>query len=242
MENWKLCKEFEKVHQQLYLPGDKIYVNDKGGVKFNDIVLSLDYGLYVGKGIGGGNKQYDIKIPEFKWPEGTLYRLIYKLFVGELKPHMHIHHKDFNHLNNNADNLIQVTNTEHRRLHKGDNNIDKDNLLLIETTKESYNKFYNYLKDRYIDYCTNLKQKEIDEKLSSGLYKYDKNGKLCRTTTAKKGYVTPPEVRLKQSIAIKKLYTENEEYRNTNKMQRCTGKGCKYVKGEDGKLHRTYAA
>ena len=56
-----------------------------------------------------------------------------------------------------------------------------------------------------------------------------------RATKLKKAHATPDEIRKKHSEAIKKLYAKNP-----NKMLKWVGKGCKYVRGDDGKRHRIY--
>ena len=250
MDNWKLLYEFADCYNGLYLPNDKIYVNDNGDVKFNDIVLSLDYGLY----ITNSNKQYDILMPGFQWPYQKLYRAIYSIFVGDIKAKQHIHHIDGNHLNNNINNLVQVTSKEHRKLHKTlcykyEDNIDE----LIAKSIIGKKLFKQYLKERYNEYIKQQKQQEIEEKLKTGLYQLDKCGTLCRTTTAKKGYVTPEETKDKISIKIKELW-EDPEYRNkiveANKKSSTQEKkdklkkkqtGAKLVIGDDGKRHWVYA-
>lgn len=239
-EKWVLIKKFDTVHKNLYLPNDEIWISDSGHVKFNDTLLSLEYGLY----ISSSQQQYDILIPEFRWPSDKLYRLVYNVFGGKLENKQHIHHVDGNHLNNSIDNLIQLSVREHRKIHK-----DKavyyqyENIYdIINKSLEGKDKFVKYLKERYKIYIAPekhlQKQKEIEEKLASGLFQYNKNGTLCRKTTAKKGYVTPEDVRKKQSISIKKLYDESSEYR----AKHMSGKGCKYIKDENGKKHRVEAA
>lgn len=243
-EEWKLVKKFDKVYNHLYLPNDEIWISNKGGVKFNDIILSLDYGLY----ITYSQHQYDILMPRYRWPEDKLYRIIYTLFVDNIKPKYHIHHKDGNHLNNNINNLEQITAKEHKKIDEyyDYNNIDE----LITNSLKGKEQFIQYLSKRYNDYNKEQKrikkQQEIEEKLKSGLYQLNKNGKLCRTTTAKKGYVTPIEVRKKQSESITKKYKEDKEYhqrivdannRNKDKMRKSLSesrKGSKMITNSDG--------
>lgn len=242
-EEWKLVKRFDKVYNYLYLPNDEIWISNKGNVRLNDILLSFDFGLYIGK----WEAQHDINIYGFSWPELKIYRTIYTLFKEEIKPKYNIHHVDGNHLNNNIDNLVQVSFKEHRRLHANlDSNIESEVDKLKLKKEESISKYYNYLIERYNKYKLEIKQQEIEEKLRSGLYQLNKNGKLCRTTTAKKGYVTPIEVRKKQSESITKKYKEDKEYhqrivdannRNKDKMRKTlsnTRKGSKMVINSDG--------
>ena len=49
MEQWILMKEYGGPigKASLHLPGDKVYISNKGNVRFNDIILSFDFGLYI---------------------------------------------------------------------------------------------------------------------------------------------------------------------------------------------------
>lgn len=49
----------------------------------------------------------------------ALHRVIYEDYHHcTLLPHANIHHKDFNKHNNNIDNLILLTASEHQKIHK----------------------------------------------------------------------------------------------------------------------------
>lgn len=49
---------------------------------------------------------------------GRVHRLVYEHFSGErLIDGHHIHHKDGNYLNNHIDNLMQLTPSDHYKLH-----------------------------------------------------------------------------------------------------------------------------
>lgn len=45
------------------------------------------------------------------------YKLVYKIYNGDLIKGMHIHHKDFNKLNDKPSNLIQITREKHACIH-----------------------------------------------------------------------------------------------------------------------------
>ena len=47
------------------------------------------------------------------------HKLVYKYFNGKIKSGEVIHHKDHNHFNNNPDNLISLSSSEHSIYHRG---------------------------------------------------------------------------------------------------------------------------
>lgn len=234
MEHWILMKEYTGTqinNNSLHLPGDKIYISDKGNVKYNDIELTFEFGLYI---CGG-----EIGICGTNFIHKSIYRTIYTLFNKPIKQGNIIHHIDGNHYNNDIDNLYECTPQEHTKIHSIEGYTDTS--LYIETLKEtsdsSYTSFKNYLKDRvckYIEEQKNIqrvnaeirerekeqlridreirKQREIQDKIASGKYKYDTRGVLRPTTTAKKGWKTPEYVKEKQSIAIKSKWQNDSEY------------------------------
>lgn len=46
----------------------------------------------------------------------SVHRLIYEVFRGEIKPGYHIHHKDGDKLNNNINNLEQLSPKQHNKI------------------------------------------------------------------------------------------------------------------------------
>lgn len=60
-------------------------------------------------------------------------RLIMEKYLGrKLKFDEHIHHKDRNRLNNNIDNLVLLTNSEHLKLHRREKHLKHYNLDWLE--------------------------------------------------------------------------------------------------------------
>ena len=112
MEEWKILKSFDKTGRR-FIKGDVIYISNKGRIKLNDTILEIGKGLYVNcngqiciVGVGYNNHT-------------TLYRWIYYNFIG---PYIkgggyNIHHIDGNHLNNAADNLIELSAYRHGKVH-----------------------------------------------------------------------------------------------------------------------------
>lgn len=263
-EKWVCIKEYKSNicnKTSNHIPNDKIYVSNTGKVRLNNEELSFGHGLYV-------NELREIKIIGCNWPEKTMHRTIYKLFIGEphRDTHHNIHHKDFNHLNNHVDNLIELTAKEHGDIHKGvyDEDIKKYIQSLIEQKDIFIEETKKWLKQRVIDYLNDdsrmieyknkrqkekedreiKKQKEIEEKLASGNYYYNKAGVLRKKTTAKKGYKMTPEEIEKHSIANKQAYINDPTLRyrcstkeGIEKMRKTLSnkrQGSKMITNEDG--------
>jgi len=203
-EKWKLICEY-KSDSKTHLEGDKCYISNKGRVRINDIILDYGKGLYLGK-------DKEVRIYGCKLPESNIYRTIYKLFIGPLKygSNYNIHHIDCNHMNNSADNLIQITSKEHAKLHniskviEYNEEIDKlaklplrsqSKLFFIELTvkrKEERRKIREEERKKLQEARQKEKQKErqkerqkeIDNKLANG-WKYDKNGRIYNPNAIK---------------------------------------------------------
>lgn len=161
-EKWKEIYEAKR-NSRTHVKGDKYYVSNYGRVKYNDIILDMGKGLYV------SNSELRIYGCPLK---DKLYRIIYKLFVGNLLhwPYQ-IHHKDFNHLNNAVDNLIQVTPREHGNLHSSEYSIEKtleykeiiNDLSNNESLKEQSKLFFEKYTKQRLDIIKEKKEKEKQE-------------------------------------------------------------------------------
>lgn len=235
-EIWKLIQTY-KTNTQTHLKGDKVYVSNKGRVKFNDIILDYGKGLYVNNG--------QQCIYRCKLPENTFHRTIYKLFVGEIKyKGYQIHHIDFNHINNDASNLIQVTPKEHGRLHaeaykngdfdkvkyyhnlieqlenERDTHKESSKQFLIQYTKERRDKLKEVkqqLKEQQKQERQQQKQEQrqqfINDRLSKG-WKYNKNGALYNPeVTTKMRSSHTDDWRKKISKSVKQRYIIDPTYR-----------------------------
>lgn len=203
-EKWKLLCEY-KSDSKTHLKGDKYYISNKGRVRMNNIILDYGKGLYLGK-------DKEVRIYGCKLPESNIYRTIYKLFVGPLKygSNYNIHHIDCNHMNNSADNLIQITSKEHAKLHNIGKVIDynkeidklsklplrrQSKLFFIKLTakrkeerrkirEEERQKIREEERKRLQEAKQEARQKEIEDKLANG-WKYDKNGRIYNPNAIK---------------------------------------------------------
>lgn len=117
MEEFKLYKK-SKRPSKLEI---KYFISNKGNIKlvaeYNDIfvdeeILSVGNILYI----------HDGNITGARLGE-QLYRIIYKLFNGDIPKGYQIHHKDFNHYNNSADNLECLSAWDHLSKHSDIGNI-----------------------------------------------------------------------------------------------------------------------
>ena len=50
-----------------------------------------------------------------------IHRLVYETFIGEVPKGYHVHHKDGNMQNNRVENLIAITEKEHKAIHAAQN-------------------------------------------------------------------------------------------------------------------------
>ena len=198
-EQWKLFKVY-KSNSTYHIAGDKIYISNKGRIKLNDDILDFGKGLYVDRG--------EIHIPYCSFGKRlNLYRTVYDLFGGGLQYgcNYNIHHIDYNHLNNDIDNLILFTSKEHGQIHKDDQKNGKikvlqkyKNIIIdledkkdkhIESTKQYFKDRVNKIKQQINEQKDidkriqrELRQKQIEEerqnKINSGEYLVDSKGNL----------------------------------------------------------------
>lgn len=104
-EEWKEIEET----QGLY------YVSNKGRVK-----SYYDYNAKILKPQASNTNYYRVDI---RYNDTRNYTLIHKLVAQAFLPlpnniNYQIHHKDFNTFNNNLNNLMWVSPTEHRKIHR----------------------------------------------------------------------------------------------------------------------------
>lgn len=198
-EQWKLFRVYKST-STYHIAGDKIYISNKGRIKLNDDILDFGKGLYVLK--------EEIRLLSCSFGKrGKLYRVVYDMFGGGLRYgcNYNIHHIDYNHLNNDIDNLLLCTSKEHGEIHKDDYKNGKIKLLqkywnitrdLEEQKDKHIESSKQYFKDRVdkikqqineqkdIDkrIQKELRQKQIEEerqnKINSGEYLIDSKGKL----------------------------------------------------------------
>ena len=198
-EQWKLFKVYKST-SIYHIAGDKIYISNKGRIKLNDDILDFGKGLYVLNG--------ELRIFYCSFGKRhNLYRTVYDLFRGGLRYgcNYNIHHKDYNHLNNNIDNLLLCTSKEHMQIHKDDYKNGQINIRIkycniIKDLEEQKDKHIESSKQYLIDRVNKIKQqineqkdidkrtqkelrqKQIEEerqnKINSGEYLVDSKGKL----------------------------------------------------------------
>ena len=91
-------------------------LSNKGNVKLmaylKDKFITEEH-LYLGYGLYVTCNELSI------WNVGKdkIYRLVYKLFKGDIPRGYQIHHLDYNHYNNDINNLVCVTGYEHGQYH-----------------------------------------------------------------------------------------------------------------------------
>ena len=159
MEKWYKLWEYTDKQSKLWIPGDTIYVSNKGRVKLNDEMLSIGHGLWMSENgdiniVGRGFGKYK-----------TIYRFIYTMTIEPTFNGGHkwqIHHIDRDHSNNNSDNLIKVTARAHLKIHSEDQ-YDIDLLNRLKQLKQYYKEqsdkryehiaaFKQWLSERYNKY------------------------------------------------------------------------------------------
>lgn len=159
---WKLISESnstsvkiqEKIYQALGLK-QYYYLNELGEVKYENSlgeskILTIGDGLWVSK---DGDILDDDAINEIKilGISQHIYRLVYTCFGGIIPKYYQIHHIDYDRNNNNIDNLLCITDKEHRAIHRPLSTAISTNNITADI-EEEYNKYilahnsYNELK------------------------------------------------------------------------------------------------
>jgi hypothetical protein len=206
-EQWKLFKVFKST-STYHIAGDKLYISNKGRIKLTDDILEFGKGLYISK------REIHILSCSFG-KQHNLYRLVYDMFGDGLQYgyNYNVHHKDYNHLNNNIDNLLLCTVYEHTSIHKDDQTNGQLNVLrkynnIIKDLEDQKDKYIESSKQYLIDRVNKIKQqineqkditkriqrelyqKHIEEerqnKINSGEYLIDNKGKLHSLKTIEK--------------------------------------------------------
>lgn len=199
-EQWKLFRVYKST-STYHIAGDKLYISNKGRIKLNDDILDFGKGLYISKG------EIHIVLPCSFGKRLNLYRTVYDMFGDGLQYgcNYNIHHIDYNHLNNNINNLLLCTSKEHMQIHKDDYKNGQINIRIkycniIKDLEEQKDKHIESSKQYLIDRVNKIKQqineqkdidkrtqrelrqKQIEEerqnKINSGEYLIDSKGKL----------------------------------------------------------------
>lgn len=184
MEEWK---EIKSIRTQIGT-NIKWYLSNKGRVKLiayykgcqlDEEILSLGHCVYIHK------EELHVYMIG-----GAIYRTIYRLFVEDIPKGYQIHHKDYNHYNNDVDNLECLSASEHGSRHGfcglrawyNSEDIDDNRNAIYEKSKNKINelqsKYANYTKEdaandlkliynRFDDKCKEyrIEQKRIELEL-----------------------------------------------------------------------------
>ena len=240
IEEWKLIKEWNGVTQKtnIHCTGDKLYVSNTGKVRLNDIELTLDRGLYINKDkeihIVGASWPYgNIHRTIYKLFTGELKKgcgwNIHHIDGNHYNNNLdnlvqltafehgkiHAEQGDMNRgplcnsewLNeqlNKADKVIALTNKwykdrvqeylEQRKLHRAEE-------LKIQKEKTKI-KNEQLLKEQ--------KELEIQNKLATGNYYFNKAGVLTPKHRSNKGTTQSEEWKLKISIGVSNAWDEGK--------------------------------
>jgi len=162
MEEWKTLTTFKNTGR-LFIEGDQILISNKGRIRLNDTILELGKGLYLDK---GGNIHI---VGQSYLEHKSFYRWIYYNFKGEYRKGCgyNIHHIDGNHLNNDVDNLIDLSAYEHGKIHAKEH----DKLIDIITTTKALIKEQSSKSEEYILSTKQWYSQRIKEYYNSDAYK-----------------------------------------------------------------------
>lgn len=173
MEEYKLLKSVKRP-TNLEL---RYLLSNKGNIKIqayfigyfvDEDILEIGKGIYIRDG----------EICVYHMGKGKIYKNIYKLFKGDIPKGYHIHHLDYNHFNNNIDNLLCCDNYDHGCLHSYTSRFMYGYKPQTEKEKEEYNKWLtaNKIKEEYskLNYTSEDSRKYIFKIL---LKKYEQKAK-----------------------------------------------------------------
>ena len=219
MEEWKILKSFDKTGRR-FIKGDIIYISNKGRIKLNDTILEIGKGLYVNNdgqicivGVGYNNHT-------------TLYRWIYYNFIG---PYIkgggyNIHHIDGNHLNNAADNLIELSAYRHGKVHAEQYKQLKD--TIYNTSKIIKQHISN--KDKYINDGVKYFKDRVEQYLNSDEYKRYLESKRNEIELRKKQ-------RSEEAKLRRKLVKEQRKQQKLIEQQKLIDSGT-HFRAKDGRI------
>lgn len=210
MEEYKLLKSVKRP-TNLEL---RYLLSNKGNIKiqawFRNYFVDEDI-LEIGKGIyihDGEICVYHIG--------GKMYRYIYKLFKGDIPRAYHIHHLDYNHFNNNIDNLLCCDNYDHGCLHSYTSRFMYGYKPQTEKEKEEYNKWLtaNKIKEEYskINYTSEDSKKYIFEILLNKYEQKAKDVKKYLENKRKEEILKRQEERQKQYEEERQKKIESNDY------------------------------
>lgn len=188
-EEWKELKTIQRNAG----PKVKYLLSNQGRIKleaymygklYDSEILSIGHGMYI----------YGKNLLVYHLGKGTIYRNIYKLFKGDIPKGYQIHHKDYNHFNNDINNLICCTPYEHGCFHKITN--DFMNGYIPKHNTDDYIEYNNWLNaETYNDKILKLNYTIEDSKqFIFDLYKRFEDNALI----LKKEYSLKKEEALKQ--------------------------------------------
>lgn len=136
MEEWKTFKITHKyINWQASTLG-----NIRLAAIYNDEIIDIEY-LTLGKLLYYCNKDNSIQC----WHAGdNIYRIVYRLFKGDINKGWQIHHINFDHTDNRIDNLICVSPREHGKYHSWMFILTSDKIL-----NENINEYDN-INNKYV--------------------------------------------------------------------------------------------
>lgn len=211
MEEYKLLKSVKRP-TNLEL---RYLLSNKGNIKiqawFRNYFVDEDI-LEIGKGLYIVNNE----INAYHLGKGKIYRSIYKLFKGNIPRGYHIHHLDYNHFNNNIDNLICCDNYDHGCLHEYTNRFVNGILPNSEKELIEYNKWLtaNKIKEEYskLNYTSEDSKRYIFEILLKKYEQKVKDVKKYLENKRKEETLKRQEERQKQYEQERQKKIESNDY------------------------------
>lgn len=212
----EIYKTIKSVKTQSRLKKD-YEISNKGNVRLHyyNEKYNIDryYILELGKGLYISKKGY---ITAFHL-SNYIYRLVYRLFIGEPHKGYQIHHKDFNKLNNDLNNLECLSPREHGDRHEWqgfDYNIDIN-------IRQKYNKEINQF-----NYYTSL------------IYDYKINHEEYFNINSSKEYIHNIEKYLELLLKQKRLEIKETNKRRKEKIREDKLNSGNYILGKNNRLVR----